>query len=206
MKKYLVLFFVLISALPFNLISAGELLWKKGIGTEMIGSPSIRNGKIIFGVKSGNLFCINDKGDLEWNRDLKSAILSSPVIGRNGSIFVSVFDGYVFKFNGNGKILWQIDTGKKFRSSPLCLKNQVIVISDDGEVISIDIGNGKIRWKKKFQNEFFSSAVYQKGAVLIPLKNNTLLALDKAGEKKWNSGQKGYCFHPRRSLQTVQYI
>jgi outer membrane protein assembly factor BamB len=77
--------------------SCDRTLWEYTAG-EKISSNAIiaKDGKIYFGCKDNNLYCLNCDGSLSWKYDAGSEIIASPLIGADGHIYVATSKGIVF--------------------------------------------------------------------------------------------------------------
>lgn len=171
-----------------------DLLWKRGLKSEIAGSPACYNGRIIVLVRNGDIHCFKGNSELLWSKNFKSAIFSSPAIDQKGNISVATLDGRYLKLNMDGEVRLESKFNAKFRSTPLILEDQIILCSEKGKVFSVGRGDGKIIWEKKFDNECFSSPVFDRGTIYIPMKNNALFALSVEGEIKWEFRTKGVIF------------
>jgi outer membrane protein assembly factor BamB len=72
-------------------------LWEYTAGEKISSNAVIaKDGKIYFGCKDNNLYCLNHDGSLSWKYDAGSEIIASPLIGTDGHIYIATSKGVVF--------------------------------------------------------------------------------------------------------------
>jgi hypothetical protein len=124
------------------------LYWRFLVASEIHSSFGVSDlegdGKkeIIFGSDDGNLYVLNEKGDLIFTFKTNDKIQSSPAIedidfdGKKEIIFGSD-DSNLYVLNEKGDLIFTFKTNDKIRSSPTVLKDSTALIvfgSDDGNL------------------------------------------------------------------------
>jgi hypothetical protein len=118
-----------------NYDNQGQLNWKYelsnsflNIGSSVVTHP---NNNLIFTANDnmnyfGNLFCLNQSGELLWEKTIEKRIYSTPSIANNGLFYFGCENEYFYSMYPNGDERWKIQIHDIPASSPL--------ISDDGTI------------------------------------------------------------------------
>ncbi len=145
-----------------------------------------RDGLIVFGVLSDNLFILDPKGKLKASTNPGSWVFSTPVIGPGNQIYVSCDDGRVHCMDATGKILWTYRLSAESSSTPaLCNGHLYLGAEDDGLHCLTD--TGKHRWKYNTRGRilFSSPGLDSQGNIYIGDENNILHAVNPDGTPRW---------------------
>lgn len=119
-------------------LSKVETIWTfagKNGASAVRGSAAIGGGRVIFGARNRQVYCIDSKtGKEQWSTVLKSKIESSPVIVGE-RVFVGSMDGRLYALSiKDGKKLWEKEFGGAFQSSPSVAFERLVVATDRGVV------------------------------------------------------------------------
>lgn len=107
---------------------------------------------IIFGTKSGTIYCLDLETLQEYwrNNDSRGSVISQPVIVENKILF-SGTDGYLYSIDArNGLLNWRWkETAETDFSNALivCDGKKVFLVSKDLQLYCIDFLLGKLNWK-----------------------------------------------------------
>jgi len=81
-----------------------NLLWNYTVGSPVISSPAVADGKVYIGSHDHNVYCLNSStGELIWNYTTGDGVWSSPAVAY-GMVYVGSLDNNVYCF-GSGYIL-----------------------------------------------------------------------------------------------------
>jgi len=118
----------------FALSSNGEVLWQFDVGSTSLDwstcSPVLfqnSNGRVCIaaGSQSGEFFCLDNMGTIQWKREINGAIASTISVGDpdgdgRADLFVVTQLGALYRFDETGRVLWDIDTqGRSLASGAL---------------------------------------------------------------------------------------
>lgn len=104
--------------------ATGVVLWSVDLGSPspdwstcspVIFTGSDGNQYVAAGARSGRFVCLNARGELVWERDLRGAIASTISVSDFDSdgisdIFVVTQLGVLYRFDETGRVIWDIDT------------------------------------------------------------------------------------------------
>lgn len=120
----------------------GELIWKRKTNGSIQSSVAIdpaanddtdTETMIYVGSDDGNLYAIDETGELKWTFETDGPIRSSPVVDGNGDIYFGSDDSAVYALFSDGSLKWKLETGGKVRSSPVIGPDKTLYVgSDDG--------------------------------------------------------------------------
>jgi len=143
-------------------------------------TPMISNGKIVFGSRDGNVYCV----DMATKKQLwkftygPTWSLSSPLVN-DGKVFVGWSDNNLFSAIDlqTGKAVWKYEAGDYVYSSPVLAGNTVMVGSSDEKFYGFDAATGKLQWSFKTQGSIYSSPVMDGATVYIGSDDGAMYAL-----------------------------
>ena len=131
----------------------GEILWKFEIpyrmsfggGTQMLGSPSVAEGKVFASANWGAYYCLDAKtSEILWcfeNPTATEFIVSSPIYVKDGTVLL------IDKFNlacvdvSNGWTQWTIYTGDELYVSPSYADGKVYMATSQRHIFIFDVTN-----------------------------------------------------------------
>ncbi len=145
------------------------------------GSP-----EIIFGSDDGNLYVLDNNGNLRWKFDSRGKIRSTPAIGdldfdNKYEIIFGSDDGNLYVLDNKGNLKWKFETESIIRSSPLFfLENSSSIItfgSDDGNLYLLD-NRGNLRCKYETSGKIRSSPLYYNGSIIFGSDDGNIYILN----------------------------
>lgn len=169
----------------------------KGDKELFLPKQSTSGTAIIFGTKSGSIYCMDLETLQEYwrNNDSRGSIASRPVIEENKILF-SGSDGFLYSIDSRNGLLnwrWKETAETDFsRSQIFCDGKKIFLVSADNNLYCIDLLLGKLIWKidkikilpaialsenlkglyaKTLDNRFFLISA-EKGSVLRQLKHD----------------------------------
>ena len=156
-----------------------ETNWEFTTGDEILSSPSFVNDTIVFGSCDGNLYCLNEDGNLSWSVDLNDNIILSPTVDEHdNSIYVGSNDGSLYCIdNRDGTIKWDFSTGDKVLSTPALKDNLVAFGSNNGVLYVLNQYTGSVEFTYNPGTILFNSAITSSPVI----NGNSLFFGDDAG-------------------------
>lgn len=145
---------------PVAGITAGSLKYSFNAGNQILSSPIVYGGNVIFGCFNSNLYCLDIiSGTPRWVVRTGDRIISSP-IAVNQIVYVGSYDYYLYAFNIiDGSLKWKFRTEALIKSSPVAYKDKVYVGSYDKHLYAIDTSGGKPAWRYNINGLIESSPV-----------------------------------------------
>lgn len=167
--------------------------WTFSSEANVISTPAMARGKVIFGNQEGVVKAVSSKnGKEEWAFVTGGPIFSSPAASGRSVVFGSA-DGHVYCLNSsNGKVLWKYKTKAAVLGSPLIHQGKVYIGGSDGHFRSFDIKTGKQLWHfEGLQGPVVSTPVIHGDMIIFGAWDTNLYAVDRNSGNliwKWNNG------------------
>ncbi|MFN2438246.1 MAG: PQQ-binding-like beta-propeller repeat protein, partial [Chitinophagaceae bacterium] len=175
----------------------GKRKWRFQTRGPIFSSPSFAAGKIVFGSADGIVYCLNDKGKIQWKLKTDASVLGSPVI-QNETVYIGGSDSCFQAVElASGKPIWRYCglTGP-VTSKPVIYNENIIFGAWDRNLYALNKSNGKLLWK--WSNG--SSVINYSPAACIPVvyddvvyivaPDRYLSAIDiKTGQTLWRTNQ-----------------
>ena len=149
---------------------------------------------IYIGAEDGNLYSLDDLGELNWICDINTPIVGSPAVGYYWMVYVAGQDGKLYAIDEYGDIAWTHKTGAPIYATPkVGYDGKIYVCSEDGLLYALD-ADGSELWTFATQGPanldgtiFTNPVIDKNGSVYIGgLYEPNLYALDaNSGNIKW---------------------
>ena len=149
---------------------------------------------IYIGSEDGNIYALDDLGELNWIYDINTPIVGSPAVGYYWMVYVAGQNGWLYAIDDYGDISWTHKTDAPIYSTPVVgYDGKIYVCSEDGLIYALD-GDGSELWTfatkgpANLKGAIFATPVIDKnGTVYIAgLYEPNLYALDaNNGSVKW---------------------
>jgi outer membrane protein assembly factor BamB len=149
---------------------------------------------IYIGSEDGNIYALDDLGELNWIYCLNTPIVGSPAVGYYWMVYVAGQNGWLYAIDDYGDISWTHKTAGPIYSTPIVgYDGKIYVCSEDGLIYALD-ADGSELWTFKtkgpanLNGAIFATPVIDKnGTVYIGgLYEPNLYALDaNSGNIKW---------------------
>jgi outer membrane protein assembly factor BamB len=118
--------------------ATGTEQWRFDVSDGVHVRPAVDRRYVYFASRDGHCYCLDRKnGQLVWNRDLGSPIVSSPALARctchtcGTSLYVAASAGLFCALNpANGQVQWQVDFANY---NPQLLSSPTVEVSKVGE-------------------------------------------------------------------------
>lgn len=182
--------------------------WKFSAAANVISTPAVINGLVIFGNQQGTVSALSLKnGKEKWTFKTGGAIYSSPAASSNKIVFGST-DGYVYCLNDKGKEAWKLKTGAAVLGCPVIENGIVFIGASDHNFRAIDLETGKELWSFNGLNgPVVSTPVINKEAVIFGAWDTYLYSLNKITGKlnwKWSNGSTVRNYSPAACTPVVK--
>jgi outer membrane protein assembly factor BamB len=149
---------------------------------------------IYIGSEDGNIYALDDLGELNWICDINTAVVGSPAVGYYWMVYVAGQNGWLYAIDDYGYLCWTHKTDAPIYSTPVVgYDGKIYICSEDGLIYALD-GDGSELWTfatkgpANLNGAIFATPVIDKnGTVYIAgLYDPNLYALDaNTGNIKW---------------------
>jgi outer membrane protein assembly factor BamB len=137
--------------------ASGEVEWKKEIpyrysfggGTEMLGSPSVAEGRVFASSNWGDYFCYNTtSGEMLWHFQNPTAtefIVSSPIYLSDGTVLLIDKFNLACVYVSNGWTKWTYYTGDELYVSPSYADGKAYMVTSQRHIFILDTTNEGVK-------------------------------------------------------------
>jgi outer membrane protein assembly factor BamB len=149
---------------------------------------------VYIGSEDGNVYALDDAGELIWSYDINTPIIGSPTVGYYWMVYVTGLDGILYAIDDYATLRWTFDTEGPIYSAPVVgYDGKIYVSSQDGTLYAIR-PNGTTVWTfatkgpGRLKGAIFAAPVIDKnGTVYVSgFYDPNLYALDaNTGSVKW---------------------
>ena len=179
----------------------GNNFLKKKIGKDkfsislVMSSPLVFNDNIIFADDTGTIFSINQKGKINWKKNIYKKIYKKIYKNLSFSIYkdnIYIADniGFIYAISTeSGKLIWLKNYEVPLKSNVKIFDNKIFVINQDNRLLCLDTDNGSKIWDVRSISSFFKS---QNFLALAVTKEGDLVTLNSSGtllKVKANNGK-----------------
>ena len=149
---------------------------------------------IYIGSEDGNIYALDDLGELNWIYDINTPIVGSPAVGYYWMVYVAGQNGLLYAIDDYGDISWTHKTDAPIYSTPIVgYDGKIYVCSEDGLIYALDADGSELwtfatKGPANLNGAIFATPVIDKnGTVYIGgLYEPNLYALDaNSGSVKW---------------------
>lgn len=176
--------------------SDGKPIWEFKTNAEIISSPNVVNGKVLFGSYDEHLYCLDAaSGKLLWKFKTEGPINSAPAVAE-GRAFVAGCDAVLRIVDINeGKEVATVELGSQAGASAAVSGNMLYVGNMDRSVLGIDWKAAKVVWEYQHPRKnqaFYSSPAVAEGFVVVGGRDRLVHGIDaRTGEYRWEFQTRG---------------
>ncbi len=173
-------------------LNTGRAVWQVEIGSPVRSTPFVTNEFAYVGSESGEVFCVDFRGEVKWRFKAKRAVTSSPVVV-DGTVYFSSLDSTVYSVDAmGGWANWRFRLGRGSISTPYIVDNLLFVGSIDNNVYGVDIRSSKEAWRFSTDHQVTGSPVVYKDSVYIGSVDGFLYCLEhNNGRLRWKFQTEG---------------
>ena len=183
---------------------------KKKIGknkfsiSKIMASPLVYNNNIIFADDTGTIFSINQRGKVNWKKNIykkmyKNIYKNLTFSINEDKIYVADNIGFIYAISvENGKAIWIKNHGIPLKSNVKVFDNKIFVINQDNRLLCLDTGSGSKIWDVRSVSSFIKSqnflalSISKKGYVIILNSSGDLLVVrSDDGRVYWSLNTTG---------------
>ncbi len=182
--------------------------WKFSSAANVISTPVITNGIVVFGNQQGTVSAISlNDGKQKWTFKTAGSIYSSPAAAKNKIVFGST-DGNVYCLNEKGKEVWKLKTGAAVMGCPVIENNLVYIGGSDHHFRAINLQTGKVLWSfNGLSGPVVSKPVINKDDIIFGAWDTHLYSLNKLTGKlnwKWSNGSSIRNYSPAACTPVIK--
>jgi outer membrane protein assembly factor BamB len=168
--------------------STGTLIWKQALhyeyqftgGSDMIGTPTVADGKVFTSANLRTYYCLNDQnGEIIWNFTNPAAnefIVSSPIYLNDKLFIVDKFDITCLNATTGNKI-WNTFTGDEYYVSPSYADGKIYIVTSERNIFIFDAVTGEKLDRHILPSPSWSSPTPYDGKLYIGSKDWNLYCL-----------------------------
>jgi len=179
----------------------GNNFLKKKIGKDkfsisrVMSSPLVFNDNIIFADDTGTIFSINQRGKINWKKNIYKKIYKKIYKNLSFSIYkdkIYIADniGFIYAISSeSGKLIWLKNYEVPLKSNVKIFDNKIFVINQDNRLLCLDTEKGSKIWDVRSISSFIKSQNFFSLAIS---KEGDLVTLNSSGDLlkiKANNGQ-----------------
>ena len=193
----------------------GNNFLKKKIGkdkfsiSQVMASPLVFNDNIIFADDTGTIFSINQRGKINWKKNIYKKIYKK--IYKNLSfsihkdkIYIADNIGFIYAISlESGELIWIKDHRIPLKSKIKVFDNKIYVINQDNRLLCLDTEKGSKIWDFRSISSFLKS---QNFLALAISKEGDLVTLNSSGDLlkvKANNGRVYWSINATGSAVTI---
>lgn len=188
--------------------------WVYQSKANVISTPAILNGLVVFGNQNGTIEALNlQNGKRQWQTQTSGPIFSSPAVVRRSQpsesrIVLGTAAGEIICLNAFGKTLWTRHTSAAVLGSPLIEDTVVYIGGSDSTFRAIGLVSGRELWAfKGLKGPMVSKPVVHNDEIIFGAWDCYLYALNKkTGELiwKWSNGSPVINYAPAACIPVIK--
>ena len=173
-------------------IMSNRRAWRAEISGPVRSTPFITSDHVYFGCESGELACVDFRGEIKWRFRARRAITSSPLVSQ-GSVFFSSMDGQLYAIDAkSGWVIWRYRMSKGSISSPCKADNLIFVGSADGFIYCVESSNAKEIWRFHTDHQVNGSPIVYKDSLYCGSADGNMYCLEyRTGRLRWKFNTGG---------------
>lgn len=173
----------------------GELAWIFKTGGKVVSGIAHSDGKIVFGSRDSNVYCLDTEGKEIWRFRTGDQIISTPSIS-DGKVYIGSYDGCMYCLDlETGKELWRFRTGGAIGNmDPINIhEDKIFFGSWDLNMYCIDRFRGKEIWRHRAGKGILSCGSVHNGILYFGSRMDYLHAVDiNTGKEVWKIKAEGH--------------
>ena len=171
-----------------------------------MASPLIFNNNIIFSDDKGTIYNINNRGDINWKKNIYKKIYKKIYKNLNFSIYqnnIYVIDniGFIYAISLNsGKLVWIKNHGIPIKSNIKIFDNKIFFINQDNRLLCLNAKDGSKIWDIRSTTSFIKS---QNFLSLALSKQGDVIAINSSGDLLKIKGSNGKIYWSLNTLSSI---
>jgi outer membrane protein assembly factor BamB len=180
----------------YCLNEAGELVWKRELGAEIVGAANFFGEGVLVGGQDAKLHFLNQNtGKTIWEFEADDQIQCSMTVA-DGRAFIAGCDGHFRIIDlETGKEVGSVEMGSPTASTPAVIDGKAVVGTEQAEFICVDLKEMSAAWgfvDKDGPVSIRGSAAVKGDRVIFGARNRQVYSVDlKTGELQWTITLKG---------------
>ncbi len=165
----------------------GEILWSTDFSGEIVSSPLVLEGRILYVGCQNNLVALDcTSGRRLWEFTTAGEIVSGPGAWRK-LVFFGACDGRLYAIHPqSGQQIWAFRSRGEIFSSPAYWNGTIYVGSSDHRLYAVNANTGRVIWEFLSGGEIPGAPAYADERVYVGSTDHRLYCLDApTGQKLW---------------------
>ncbi len=182
--------------------------WTYQSGGNVIATPALANGLLIFGNEFGQVEALNkNSGKKVWTYKAGGPVYSSPAVEADLVVFGAT-DSFVYALDAKqGKLKWKQKTGASVLGSPLIENGVVYIGGSDHHFRAYELHTGRVKWASEVMGgPMMSRPMISGDRIVFGAWDRHLYCLDKKSGAllwKWNNGSSIINFSPAACIPVI---
>lgn len=158
-----------------------------------IGQANEADGVVYVPSNDGNLYALNDAGNLLWVFETDHFLWSQPQVAE-GVIYLGSMDNFVYAISADGNEIWSTEMSGAVVGSPVLSEDgsRLFVGSIGGEMVALSTADGDVVWSFDAGDSIWGRAALADGKLYFADSGGDLHALDpNSGSLVWQQVVQG---------------
>jgi len=168
-----------------NLLN-GNRAWKADAAGPIRSTPLVADERVYFGCETGDVYCVDFRGELKWRFKAKRAVTSSPIIVDNVLYFGS-WDWTLYALEAEGGWqIWRFRMGRPTISNPVYAEGKIYTGSADGNIYAVDARTAREVWRFTTEHQVTGSPIIHEDSLYCGSVDGHMYCLDmRSGRLRW---------------------
>ncbi len=168
-----------------NLLN-GNRAWKADAAGPIRSTPLVADERVYFGCESGDVYCIDFRGELKWRFKAKRAVTSSPLMVE-GVIYFGSWDWTLYALESDGGWqIWRFRMGRPTISNPIYAEGKIFTGCADGNIYAIDARTSREVWRFTTEHQVTGSPIIHEDSLYCGSVDGHMYCLDmRSGRLRW---------------------
>lgn len=171
----------------------GSLLWAADFAHEIVSSPVVLEGRILYvGTQTGLVAMDCKSGRRVWEFTTKGDVVGGPGAWRR-IVFFGGSDGRLYAIHPqSGQQIWAFRSRGEISSSPAYWNGTIYVGSSDHRLYAVNAANGRLVWEFVAGGEIVGAPAYMDERVYVGATDRRVYCVDApTGQKLWEYQTEG---------------
>lgn len=171
----------------------GDLMWKFQTGHYLWAQPQIAENAIYIGSMDHFIYAISKNGDELWSREMKGAVVGSPLLGDDESVlFAGSIGGELVALDTNdGEAIWTFEADESIWGNAALIEGTLYIADSGGNIYALDPETGEVQWRREFDGAVVGGLTAFEGGFVLTSDEGVVQAFDLEGTPIWQTSPGG---------------
>ncbi|MBN1532206.1 MAG: PQQ-binding-like beta-propeller repeat protein [Spirochaetes bacterium] len=165
----------------------GKELWIRDLKAGIFSSMDHHDDLLYIGTDQSIVYALDDDdGDVDWDFDVDSRIISSSPKVYKDNVYVGCYSGSFYAIDASrGRMRWKFDMKKSIFSNPAFHDDTVYIGASDGTLYALDARKGSLQWKFNTGSKMMSEPDILKDEIFVTSGNSVYSLKMDTGRVSW---------------------